>query len=560
VSLDEARPHRGDRRDRRDRIVLAGAGGVWGALAAAIAWRLNGLAVDDFFITYRYAQNLAGGHGFVFNPGERVFGLTEPGLGLLLAALHAVTRLDIPALGTASTALALAGIALLMLAEGIEHGRRAEALVGGTLVVTSSYLWVNQGAAVPVVLLLLLAAARLGERRLAVAGLLAGAAVWMRPDALAGAGLLGILLWSGRRRLPWRYGVTAAAVVVAGAALARAYFDVWLPNTLAAKHAMLEAGAGGGGGWSGLLGFWPRAVPLLARHWGAGWWAVIAVGLVGQWPFFRTMGRGARLLVLFAAFLDIAYPCLQMPFFSWYAVPFAVATLYGAAFAVLGLARVVGRWPAAAGAESSPVEGSAEGTVEGTAESLPEAALAGNGPSNGGRGGRETRMPGRAAAASAVVAAVLLAVLFVPLVLADWRWFEVFNWQPQLDTYRRAAAWLAQNSAPADDVAYVEIGVLAYYSQRPIVDLLGLVTPGSIPYVEHDDLVGAFLAHPTRYFIFHTRGRMRPILVQPWFPHAYEQVARFDQAGGKWLAIFRRVPGSTVPPARPPAGVMLPPP
>ena len=38
---------------------------------------------DDFFITYRYAQNLLAGNGFVFNPGERVFGTTAPGWGLV---------------------------------------------------------------------------------------------------------------------------------------------------------------------------------------------------------------------------------------------------------------------------------------------------------------------------------------------------------------------------------------------------------------------------------------------------------------------------------------------
>jgi hypothetical protein len=49
-------------------------------------WRCGGAALDDFFITYRYALHLAGGQGFVFNPGQRVFGLTNPGLAILLAA------------------------------------------------------------------------------------------------------------------------------------------------------------------------------------------------------------------------------------------------------------------------------------------------------------------------------------------------------------------------------------------------------------------------------------------------------------------------------------------
>jgi hypothetical protein len=41
---------------------------------------------EDYFITFRYSQNLCDGHGLAFNPGERVHGFTSP-LGVLLPAL-----------------------------------------------------------------------------------------------------------------------------------------------------------------------------------------------------------------------------------------------------------------------------------------------------------------------------------------------------------------------------------------------------------------------------------------------------------------------------------------
>jgi len=43
---------------------------------------------DDPFITYRYAEKLAQGLGFVYNPGERVLSTTTPLFTLLLATLH----------------------------------------------------------------------------------------------------------------------------------------------------------------------------------------------------------------------------------------------------------------------------------------------------------------------------------------------------------------------------------------------------------------------------------------------------------------------------------------
>jgi hypothetical protein len=57
--LYDSRPHA---RPSRSDLVLALA-------AAAMAW-MAVYQVDDAFIVYRYAWNLAHGDGFVFNPGS----------------------------------------------------------------------------------------------------------------------------------------------------------------------------------------------------------------------------------------------------------------------------------------------------------------------------------------------------------------------------------------------------------------------------------------------------------------------------------------------------------
>ncbi|MCE5249889.1 hypothetical protein LLG96_06675 [bacterium] len=43
---------------------------------------------DDAMVSMRYARNLAGGHGLVMNPGERVEGITNPLWTLYMAAVH----------------------------------------------------------------------------------------------------------------------------------------------------------------------------------------------------------------------------------------------------------------------------------------------------------------------------------------------------------------------------------------------------------------------------------------------------------------------------------------
>jgi hypothetical protein len=75
------------------RALLLGAGAGWGLF---YVWRtsfvLGGSRVfvlwDDAMISLRYAQNLVAGNGLVWNAGERVQGISNLGVTLVLAALE----------------------------------------------------------------------------------------------------------------------------------------------------------------------------------------------------------------------------------------------------------------------------------------------------------------------------------------------------------------------------------------------------------------------------------------------------------------------------------------
>ncbi|HEX4494189.1 MAG TPA: hypothetical protein VIE43_00850 [Thermoanaerobaculia bacterium] len=484
---------------------------LWLAIAVLISWRLAGKSLDDFFITYRYAQNLAQGNGLVFNPGERVFGTTAPGLALLLAAGHLLTRIPIHWLGTLSTGLALAGIALLLLAEAEAGGRRPEAWIGGTLLLTNTFLWACHGAEGPVVVFLLLLAARWGEDRPLLSGVIAGFAVWCRPDAGLAVGVLGLLLWRERRRLPRWFGVAAAVVLAVGALLAWIYFGGILPNSWRAK----QAEALGSAGTAGLL-FWPASLGLLRRHLGTAlsWTAIL--GVAGQWPLFKWGGRPGRLLVLQAATLTLAYPLLGVNFAPWYVLPIVIALLAGVAFA----AGAAGRTAAAA-------------------------------------------LEGRRLApwAGALLAVLLLAPAVLSIGSHGLAWLRGAGQPVHFEGYRAAGLWIRHDAKPQDAIAAMEVGTLAYFSQRRVEDLQGLVTPRSIPFSIAGDPAGAFLAKPTRYVV--TRPGlmvgMRKIVRRGWFQKSYQEVALFDPESEDWTRVYGARPGVDPDPAtverREPPGV-----
>lgn len=480
--------------------ALAAVFALWAALAAGYLVQLGGEAHDDFFITYRYAQNLAAGRGLVFNPGERVFGTTAPGMALLLAGAHLVTRVPIHWLGSLSTAAALLALALLLAQAALRAGRLPEALAGGTLLFASTFVWTLHGAEVHLVLAALALAAALAGSRPGAAGAVAGLAVWLRPDAVVGGALLGLLLLAERRRPPWRFALAAAAVAGVGLALAWTWFGEPVPATWAAKRAAEEGFAAGGGR---LLApaFWGGAEPLLGRHLGALWPAIVALGGLGLVPLALRAGRPGRLLAANAVALALLYPLLGVRFAAWYAVPVAVALLYGLPFAVGELARRAGR----------AVEGLGAGRLT-----------------------------------AALVAVLLAAPLALSAVPAGVSWVRRAGSPLHHTGYREAGEWIAGRSAPGDAIAFVEIGTLAYFSDRPIVDLMGLVTPVAIPYVRRGDLVGAFRARPARFIVVRPglAGYMGQITARPWFARRYRRVWTWRPRSADWLAVYELRPGA----------------
>ncbi len=200
---------------------------------------------------------------------------------------------------------------------------------------------------------------------------------------------------------------------------------------------------------------------------------------------------------LLLSVLAIAYPLLGVPFYSWYAVPTILALLAGVSWSMAWLCR---------------------------------------------RALRET--PRRAArwAAAAGAIALLVAIVAGPL-RRTLHFLDRPTWPPpHMATYREAGLWLRANSPAEARVAYVEIGILGYYSERYIYDLQGLVSPNAIPFVARHDIVGAFRAAPTDYVVFHTRGRMQEILDTRWFRRRYGPVARFSDPspGTGELVIYAR--------------------
>ncbi len=518
---------------------------AWPAAYAVIALLMGlefrGFAFDDPFITYRVARNIAEGHGWVYNSGERINAVTNPLYTLLLAGLHLVTRVDFPALGAVVTmaGLFLAAVFLARLVD--RNGSAPAGRLAGLLVLIHPLLIGCMGMETGLLLALslgaLLACAR---ERWTLASALFGAAALTRPDAvvLAGVALL-YYLWTRKKVPPLRTVAAFILVIAPWLIFSWLYFHELLPHTLAVKSAQGAAPAIWQGHWiylrtlAGIAkrAFWPPELTGIMAVLLAAAGTAAALGRPNPWP---------RVVLAWAVLHAISYGAvLRVPAYTWYFAPVALAYCLvlglGAAETVaaaqklkrpyapflLLLAAGLVIWAAALAGNAdtlrrwfNPVHlWHALGYLALAAASV----LA------------VTRLRGRAWARTATALALVIAA-FLP---RQWVGLLQLSHAPteQFFYYQAAADWIRANEPAADTVGAHEIGVLGFYLPgRTIIDQCGIPTPGAAERLAAGDMTWWVRKYRPRLLVLHTfrewwTGSEGPLLDAPWFKKAYQRVA-----------------------------------
>lgn len=404
---------------------------------------------DDAYITYRYGQNLARGEGLDFNSGERHLATTSPGQALISAAVYSVagqqaTPSVMAALGCLGwSAQALAVYYLLLPLIG--RLRAAGVALAFGLGAAGSYHWValETHLAVACTLWALALAQReqLAQRgKWTATAALCAVAGLLRPDAYLLTVLLGgACIWHLRRRILdlWRPAVVFAAISAPWYIFATWYYGSPLPQSAVTKFQRVELSE-----YAAHIAEHAAGVLLLRPGFGVTLvaWTLVIVGTV--W-LLRTHHHRAPLLwtlPTYGAAHFAAYLVLR-PYadHTWHLYPGV------AVFVVLALASIAA---ATGGPGSVAIDSSGVGS-------------AGAGPRN-------------------LVALVLVLLLasYGARFVGEARGHATAYWSGARDqVYRQMADHLRAHTQPDDLILSVEVGTLAYWSDRPMADLGGLVTP-----------------------------------------------------------------------------------
>lgn len=372
---------------------------------------------DDPYITYRYANNLRHGLGFVYNPGEPVLSTTTPLFAMLLAVLGLFIE-NLPQMANLISALSIAAGGLLLWQLARQWKLPAAGWAALALYPTFSLLLQTIGSETPLYITLALATlAAYQARQYKTVAVLAALTGLARPDGVLVAGLLGLhYLWFEWRRskaIPWAALGIYLILNLVWYGFAWLYFGYPLPVTLAAKQ--------------------QQGSMAISQQFFAGFFKV--AGWYNSWPYWLELGLAA---------LGIFW-CARLRSQAW--LTLAWVSSYFAGYSLLGVSQYFWYY--------APLVPGFVLLVSLGVDAIWAA---------------RSRWRGWAAAAVVLVSAVTVMQAQDALRLSQLRDTRIYR-------YTETGLWLAQNVPAGARVGLLEVGIIGYYAPQSLVDFAGLIQP-----------------------------------------------------------------------------------
>lgn len=520
------------------------------AVAITLGIALHPLAVDDAFITFRYARNLAIGQGFAYNVGrpalesvgKPVLSTTAPLYALLLAG-GGLLWSDLPALANALSAIALWLAAVTVFFLGRREGTPWVGAMAALFSALHPLLWLSLGLETAVFLAMAIGAiTAYRSGRLYWTAVLLALTTLIRGDGLILTavvaadwilcfpwlrGRIGLAGWLHRIVGPARMeriggvsgrpagprGLQSLLRVVAVYVAAMLPLLAWLtwkfgsplPDTLGAKVAQAELGITGFYAHTTFL----QGMGILARARLAQsplyllFIPAVIAGLLTMWR----QGGWIRLVVAWGAAHLIGYTVLGVTPYYWYYAPLLPALACLAALGVVASAC----W----GIKRFGALGLGIGA-------LWALALLG---------------------ALVVSDVAMVRALDGPVPPPEDPVSKVLP-EAKIGAYERAGRWLFEHTPSDALVGVTEVGVMGYHAQRPMVDFLGLLEPDVAEALARGDLYWALLYYQPDYLALTGVSPLYAydLRTDPWFQAAYVPVESFDDARfwGSPVTIYQR--------------------
>ncbi len=444
---------------------------------------------DDSFITFRYAENIASGKGFVYNPGERVLGTSTPLYTLLLALL---VKLGMPILPYARVinigADCITGALIFLLLRRFKLGVATLAALFYVLF-PRVIVWSISGMETGLYVLFIAASLySYHKENFGWTSLFLGLTFLTRVDGIIlGLAVLIHYIWR-YKRFPIGMVLGSLVVVLPWVIFSLLYFGSPIPNSVPGKKAL----------YSGIIWETPK--------WKIFWeflflktkigWPLLVLSLTG---IYRVLSRAKSyiIIVLWTFLYFLFFFLAETKIHMWYYVPFYLGYLMLVALGMdLVFEKAIGLWR------------------ERIDFSQPKTKI----------------FPGLNIFKISLLSVVLIFGGLIYLQQMKRTFILVAADQIALeDIHKNIGLWLLENTQPTDTICAEDIGYMGYYSGRYILDQDGLVSPQSIPFNKKRDRLGFIKRYKPAYFLIGLAGPyFLQVIESEWLKQNYRMQATFS--------------------------------
>ena len=428
----------------------------------------RGFIFDDPFIFFRYAKNLAGGHGWQYNIGAPGADAATSPLYVVLLAVAAKLGFGIVGSAQVIFVATLSACACLAHAFMARLGHWWAGAAAAVLVVSSPAIFISRGMETTLFLAVTSLCLYLWTIRATWSlGIALAMLVLIRPDGIILALAIIGARWVTDRRPPIRTLVTGVVIGVLWSAYALTSVGTLIPDTLAAKVAQGRSGLWGSGPIFAEGVFrTPQQYQFFLQAFILG-----VVAIAGALCAYRITELRLPLGIVTASVgaVAIGYAILNVPPYPWYYAPlFFVAALFaGVALEALG------------------------------------------------------------AHLRSIAPALVAVPVGITLLLALFGTISTPLGPPR-PGYVEAALWINHNTPVQTSVSSREVGILGWETNRRMDDYLGLLTANAIGPMERRDMVWWVNGLHPDYWV--TSVNPNPFDAQvrhaPWFSQVFREVYR----------------------------------
>lgn len=446
---------------------------------------------DDSFITFRYAENIASGKGFVYNQGERVLGTSTPLYTLLLALL---VKLGLPIVWIARIinigADCLTGTLLFLLLRNFKLGVATFAAFFYVLF-PRVIVWSVSGMETSLYVLFIAASLYFYYKEdFNLTFLFLGLTFLTRVDGMI-LGLAILLDFVLRyKKFPTKIILGSLGLVLPWLIFSFAYFGSSIPNSVAGKKAL----------YAGTIWETPK--------WRIFWeflflktkigWPLLALSLAGGYRVL-TKTKSYGIIVLWTLLYLLFFFFSETKIHMWYYVPFYlgyfILVALGLDFFFEKAEKLEGKW---------------------------------------------FNIPQPKTSIFINLKTLKIGLLSVVLLLTGLIYFQQMKHTFRAITaeqvalegiHKKIGLWLSENTQPNDTICAEDIGYMGYYSGRHILDQDGLVSSCAIPFNKNRNRLGLLEKYKPAYFVIGFAGPYFSQVIQSdWFKNNYQKQATFNES------------------------------